>query len=164
MAKATHRQIRAVQRALYKPQRLQRIKELAREISNGMNLNPNVTLQQHDIRNPAGSGPNWFIAATGAVDNNVIAAANQCDDLAKTILEMRADVDAVDFPADDKRHLKEALKQEAASWTVRGRAWRGAGSPNVDALVSDIAGHVNAAVTEAKHVGQYLNSKKEVGL
>jgi hypothetical protein len=162
--KPTQAQIRAVHHALYKRNRLHELKHRLADIRRTMNFNPTAPLSPHDIRNPPGSGPNWFIEATGAIDRPVLEAATLCDKIAEGILEMRHDVAAVDFPADDKHHLMTALKEEAASWTARGKAWRSPDASNIDGQVNAILAHVTASVQAAKHVQRYLKPAKDFGL
>src|SRR5262249_35484240 len=128
------------------------------------NFNPEVQLSPHDIRNPSGSGPNWYIQATGAIDRPVLEAAGVCDKIADTFMEIRHDVSKVDFPARDKQHLMTALREEAASWTARGHAWRNPNAKNVQAQVDSISKHVQAGVDAARHVQRYLVPANDLGL
>ena len=82
--------------------------------------------------------------------------------MAETLLDMRSDVAGVEFPASDKQHMMNALHEEAASWSARGRAWRAAGTPDVEARVAEIAGHIETAVQEAAHVQHYFKPYNEV--
>ncbi len=162
--KPTQAQIRAVHHALYKRDRLRALKHRLADVRRAMNLNPEIPLSPRDIRNPPGSGPNWFIEATGAVDGIVLDAADLCDMIADAILVMRDDVAAVDFPAEDKHHLMTALQQEAASWTARGNAWRNPNTSNIEGQVNAILTHVTASVEAAKHVQRYLKPAEDFGL
>jgi hypothetical protein len=160
----TDAQIRAVHHALYERHRLHDLKHRLADLTRSMNLNPEIPLSPHDIRNPPGSGPNWYIQATGAVDGPVLDAADLCDKIASTLLEIRHDVGQVDFPDKDKQHLMTALKEEAASWTARGHAWRNPNADRVQAQVSAISGHVQAGMNAAQHVQRYLVPAKDLGL
>src|SRR5438270_3117910 len=163
MAKPTHDQIKAVRRALYKPGRVQKLSNLTRNLAAAMNLNPTKEFPGSDVRNPPGSGPQWFFPDTGAVDNLVIRAAGYCDEIAQTILAMRGDIQQVDFPKADKQHLSKALSEEAASWTLRGQLWRASGKPgDPDQAAAKISAHLTNATQAARHVQPYLRSEKEV--
>ncbi len=164
MSKPTRAQVHAVQHALYKHKRLEKLFELQRQVALVMNLNRNAQLPTNDVRYPAGSGPQWFYPDTGGLDMNVEAGANLCDQIASTILAMRSDVAGVSFPPADKQHLMTALGQEAAAWKARGRHWRDPKPPNVDAVVNEISGHFNASIDAVKHVQRYLKPKHELGL
>ena len=158
----TQAQIHAVQKALYKHPRIARLKDIRQQLSQTMNFDPTAVLQPNDIRNPAGSGPNWFYASNGQVDQLVLHGAALCDQVAHTILQMRSDVASVHFPASDKHHLMNALREEAASWSARARAWRAPGAPDVQAMLADISGHVATAVQEAAHVRRYFKPYDEI--
>lgn len=106
-------QIKAVRKVLYQRDRLDKLNVLAKNISVLMNLNPATELPSNDIRNPAGSGPTWFVPATGAVDPGVQEAANDCDKIAAALMAIRNDVSQVSFPHDDKQHLMASLSAEA---------------------------------------------------
>jgi hypothetical protein len=162
--KPTQAQIRAVHHAMYKRHRLQALKQHVADVRRAMNLNPEIPLSPQDIRNPPGSGPNWYIHATGAVDGPVLDAAEVCDKIANTFLDIRHDVGQVDFPDKDKHHLMTALKEEAASWTARGHAWRNPNANNVEAQVNSISKHVQAGMQAAQHVQRYLVSAPDLGL
>jgi hypothetical protein len=163
MSKPTASQIHAVQDALYKDGRLDKLSELHQQLSVLMNFSLGSQLPTKDVRYPAGSGPQWFYPDTGGLDQSVIAAAGICDQIAKTILQMRQDVSGVAFPEADKQHLLTALKEEAASWTARGHHWRDPKPPDVDAVVGEIYGHLSAAVDAVGHVRQYLKAKQFIG-
>ena len=68
MSKPSKKQIRAVRLALYNHQHISRLKFLREQLGVVMNFNHDRPLPEHDIRNPPGSGPNWILQATGAVD------------------------------------------------------------------------------------------------
>jgi hypothetical protein len=160
----TKSEIRAVHKALYHRDRLAKLEHLAREITRLMNLDPETPLADDDVRNPPGSGPLWFLPATGEVDPHVLDAANACDTVATTLRAIRHEVGHVSFPAGDKQHLMASLDAEATSWTVRGAMWRAPDKPDVEAFVSDISKHVDRAISEAKHVTAYLTTKRKLGL
>jgi hypothetical protein len=161
--KPTKDQLHAVHQALYKRERLQALATLRHNISVLMNFNPNQQLSVDDPRNPAGSGPTWFVPATGAVDPAVLEAANDCDQIATALMDMHDDVGGVEFPAADKQHLQAAIAAEAASWTTRGQIWRAPTKPNVEADTKRIEHHVATAISEVKHVSAYLKPLSEVG-
>jgi hypothetical protein len=160
----TKGEIRAVRKALYRRDRLDTLKHLAREIARLMNFDPAVPLAANDVRNPPGSGPLWFLPATGEIDPHVLEAAHACDTVAATLRAIRHDVGQVTFPTADKQHLMASLDAEATSWTVRGAMWRAPGKPDVEAFVADVSRHVDRTISEAKHVGVYLKTKRSLGL
>lgn len=163
MAKGpTKAQIHAVQKALYEPTRLEHMRHLRMEIGRTMNFNQEVQLPPTDVRYPGGSGPQWFYPDTGKVDDLVLQGANLCDEMAQALLAVRAAVGKVDFPASDKHHMMAGIQAEAASWSARGRAWRAASKPNVDALVAEISGHLETGIAEAAHVQHYFKPYLEV--
>jgi hypothetical protein len=165
MAKPTHDQIKAVHKALYKDNRIQELTHLMHNLAASMNLNPSTQLPGNDVRNPAGSGPQWFFPDTGAVDNLVIRSAGYCDQIAHTILAMRSDIQQVDFPQADKQNLSKALSEEAASWTLRGQLWRASGKPaDPDQAAAQISAHLANAEQAAKRVRPYLRTAQEVGV
>ena len=162
--KPTEAQIRAVHHALYKRHRLHALRQHLVHIRSMMNLDPEIPLPPKDLRNPPGSGPNWYLRSDGSVDAPVLDAADTCEKIAEAILEMRHDVGQVDFPDKDKQHLMTALKEEAASWTARGHAWRNPDANNVQKQVNTIAQHVEAGVQAAQHVQRYLVPAKDLGV
>jgi hypothetical protein len=165
MTKPTHHQIKAVHQALYKRSRMQKLSELMNNLAVSMNLNPSAELPGSDVRNPPGSGPQWFFPDTGAVDNLVIQAAGYCDQIAQTIIAMRGDIQQVNFPQADKQNLSKALSEEAASWTLRGQLWRASGKPADPAqAAAQISAHLANATQAARHVQPYLRSAQQVGV
>ncbi len=165
MAKPTDKQIHELHRALYKRKRLKKLSDLVQETALLMNLDPTQELPPDDVRNPPGSGPQWFYPDTGAVDSNVLAAAQNCSEISKTLRAIRSDVADVSFPEADKKHVLAALDAEAASWSARGKAWGAAGPPaDVEATVATVSKHVSTSLAEAKQVRHYLLSKQELGL
>ncbi len=163
---ATHptpAQITAVQHALYRNQRLHRMNQLLHQLATTMNVNPATEISPNDVRNPAGSGPQWFFPDSGNTDSLVIDGAQICDQIASAVLEMRQDIQNVSFPDSDKGHLSKALSAEAASWSARAAAWRAPKNADVDVLVDSIQTHVQTAAQEAAQVHRYLKTKRELG-
>jgi hypothetical protein len=158
----TEEQIKAVHTALYRPAHIEKLKELRRQCTTLMNFNGTAELSPHDIRNPAGSGPTWFILDNGQVDPFVKDGADLCDQIAHTILAIRSEVSKVAFPAADKHDLLKAMQEEAASWTARGQAWRAPGTLDVEAAVNEINGHVEAALEASKHLQHYFKPAEDV--
>jgi hypothetical protein len=74
-ASPTSAQIHAVHKVLYDHKRLRTIANLSNNIQVLMNFSADAQLDPNDARSPAGSGPQWYIPATGALDPDVIAAA-----------------------------------------------------------------------------------------
>ncbi len=86
-ARPTREEIKAVQKVLYgNPTRVNKLNDAFNNIIALMNFNPYNLLSPTDIRNPAGSGPLWFLPDSGDVDPSVIQAANYCDEIAKLVL------------------------------------------------------------------------------
>jgi hypothetical protein len=160
--KPTDEQIKAVHEVLYDPKRLQAQSDLIRNIAVLMNLNPSAELSVNDVRNPAGSGPNWFETATGAIDSSVIEAAGDCRQLAATLTDTRAEISKLSIPDEDRKHLMAALAAEAESWTVRARIWTDPNPPkNPYTSAIAITQPLSAAANEAAQVTPYLKSYKE---
>ncbi len=156
MPKPTATQIKAVRAVLYQPQRVKDLNRLQANLAVVMNLNPEANLGDGDVRNPPGSGPQWYIPATGAIDDNITLAAGFCDQIAAILLKTRADLAKVDIPAADRTNLRTALGEEAASWSARGRVWKRPGQPaDPGTAVAEISTHFTAAVAAAKHVSHY---------
>jgi hypothetical protein len=160
----THAQVRALHHALYKTERLHHLQSRQHNIAVLMNLRPAASLPAKDVRSPAGSGPQWFVPATGAVDPAVREAADDCDAIATTLMAIHDDVAGVDFPDKLRGHVMASLKAEAASWNARASFWRSPAKPDVDAVVKRIAGHAKTAADQAKPVSRYLRTAQEVGL
>jgi hypothetical protein len=160
----TDAQITALHHALYKRARLEHLRTLQHNIAVLMNLLPGATLPGNDVRSPAGSGPQWFVPATGAIDPSVTEAAKDCDAIATTLMAIHDDVAGVDFPDKLRGHVMASLKAEAASWNARASFWRSPHKPDVDAVVKQISGHLKTAADEAKPIGKYLKTVKAVGL
>jgi hypothetical protein len=158
----TQAQIHVVQKVPYNHTRIAELKDLRQQLALTMNFNQTTPLLPGDIRNPAGSGPNWSYASSGQVDMLVVDGAALCDQVAQAILQMRADVGVVHFPASDKHQLMNAMREEAASWSARGRAWRAPGTPDVQARVAEISKHVTNSLQEAAHVQHYFKAHDQV--
>lgn len=152
----TSNQIRAVRKALYKPERLRRIASEHANIIALMNLDPNTPLQPGDIRVVAGAGPLWYIPANGKLDPGVKEAANRCNTMAALIQETRRDVAKVSFPRPDKSALLTALAEEAAVWRERGRLWRAAPPGNVQVATAKLGQHQRASIQALTILGAYL--------
>jgi hypothetical protein len=149
-------QVDAVRKVLYRRDRLIKLYDQITSIEALMNLDPHAKASPGSITRP-GTGPSWFIRANGKVSPSVIEAANRCDKIADLLLETRADLAHVDFPASDKGHLRAALAEQAAAWRARGRAWRAPGKPNVGAAVAPIEAHVKKSIREFQHVTLYMH-------
>lgn len=142
---------------------MRHLSDLANNIVVLMNLDPTTPLSSKDVRNPPGSGPQWYLP-DGSVDPNVMEAAGYCDEAAATLLQIRTELAAVNFPSVDKQHLLATLAADAASWTARGAAWRTKGPvKDAQATATAITKHLTAAFDAAKHVQQYLKPQKELG-
>lgn len=98
-----------MRKVLYDRPRLRKIVDHLRSIDVLMNTNPNARLQPGDRRVKVGGGPFWF-EASGKLNGSVLAAAKRCHQVAELTLEIRRDLAAVDFDADDKKHLRAALE------------------------------------------------------
>jgi hypothetical protein len=160
--KPTDEQIKAVHRVIYDQKRLQAQSDLIHNIAVLMNLNQTAELSVNDIRNPAGSGPNWFDPATGAIDSSVTQAAGYCRQLAGTLTDARAEIAQLSIPDEDRKHLMAALAAEAESWTVRARIWTDPDPPkNPYTSAIAITQPLTAAAKEAAQVTPYLKSYKE---
>lgn len=148
--------IAAVQKVLYERERLRRLGDDLATIDVLLNLDPTATLSTNDIRGFAGSGPDWWIRGTGALDPGVAEAAGRCDRIAARFLAIRRELAPVAFPAADKAQLRLALAELAASWSVRGRAWRAGPGQNVEADVRAIERHLRASAAAFRKVRKYL--------
>jgi hypothetical protein len=156
MPKPTTAQVKAVRAVLYQPQRVKDLARLQANLAVVMNLNPDANLGDGDVCNPPGSGPQWYIPATGAIDDNITLAAGFCDQIAAILLKMRADLAKLDIPAVDRTNLRTALAEEAASWSARGRVWKRPGQPADPRVeVAEISNHFSAALAAAKRVAHY---------
>ena len=158
MAKPTKKELKAVHAVLYERKRLRQIFDDISSIDVDLHFN-----------NPAqpGSAPLWYYPANGQLTSSVLDAARRCHKIAKALLDMRDELAKVEFDGDDKRHLREALKEQAASWSTRGDIWSMPGAPDDDAesVVAPITAHQVAGAKEAEHVVDYLkkNSSFNVG-
>ncbi len=152
-------QIAAVRAVLYERNRLRKLFDHLDSIDVLMNLDPRRPLQPGDARGFAGSGPNWYIPHTGKLSPSVIEAADRCDRIADLTLEIRGELEHVDFPASDKRHLQTALTRQAAAMSARGTLWRATKPPaNAKKAATTISGHLQASVSEFQHVAKYLKT------
>ncbi len=149
-------EIKAVRNVLYERRRIRQLNALIREIDGAMNLDPGRPLQSDDIRNPPGSGPNWFLQATGELDPFVIEAADRCNKVADLLRHIRRDLAEVPFDGSDKRHLREGFEQLAASWEARAAAWRDPAQPDVEQLMAEGVARFGASVHEFRKVERYL--------
>lgn len=154
---AVDSRIRAVRKVLYEPRRLKKLATHLSSIAVLMNLDARNPLPPNDARVDAGSGPNWFVPATGKINPAVQQAADRCEAVASLLLETRNELAKVAFPATDKRHLLTALREEAAAWGARAALWRAPGRPG-DGATRAIASHLQASAREYAHVRRYLKS------
>jgi len=151
----TLQQIEAVQRVLYNPTRLRRLTNYLCSLDVVMNLDPTKPLQPHDARRYAGSGPNWFILANGKPAAS--GGADYCEKIADWLLEVRAALVPVDFPAVDKSRLRAALAAQAQAWRTRAAIWRRPAAPrDPKAAAAAIGVHDAATVRELQQVQQYI--------
>ena len=159
----TSAQRKAVQNTLYSPARMQKLVVLEQRLAQLMNLDPTVELQENDIRNPPGSGPNWVYPATGGVDQNVLDAAAVCRQIAALLTEAQTQLAALNIPPAHKAFLSTSVSEEAAVWTARSDAWAAPGRPaDAKATADQIAVHTLASITAAKKVARYLKTRDEV--
>jgi hypothetical protein len=162
--KPSESQLKALHAAMYKHDRLEHLKTLMENIAVLMNFDPTRELPVNDVRGPSGTGPQWYVPATGKIDSAVLEAADDCDTIASVLLAIRKDVEAVDFPAAARGHVTASLAAEAASWTARGAFWRDPAKPNVQAVQQEIDGHFQTAIDQIKPVSHFLKTKQAVGL
>jgi hypothetical protein len=161
----TASEINAVHRVLYDRKRVKKLANLSNNIQVLMNFNADVQLGPNDPRGPAGSGPQWYIPGTGALDPIVIEGSGYCDQIASTLMEMVHGISQVDIPKADKEHLTAAISSEAALWHARGKVWRAPGNPgNADKAASTISKHMPQILDNVKHVQAYLKPPSEVHL
>lgn len=151
MAKPTNKEIKRVRTVLYEKKRLRRIFEAISSID---------VLLDFDNADGQNRGPAWYSTSDGQLSASVLEAAKQCRTVATVLLQIRDDLAQVDFNGDDKRHLREALKQQAASWSARGDVWSTPGQPpdDVNAVVAPITAHQVSCLKEAEHVTDYLKA------
>lgn len=152
----TDPRIAAVRKVLYEPNRLRHLRDDLVTIETLMNLDPTAALQSGDPRAFAGSGPDWYIRGTGALDPGVVEAAGRCDRIAARLLAIRRDLASVAFPGADKASLRRGLAELAASWSARGHAWRAAPGQDVDAAVTAIQKHLQASTVSFRKARRYL--------
>jgi len=163
-AKPSKQQVAAVHAVLYERRRLQNLHDEMQSIAVELNLDPRARLSPRDTRNPPGSGPNWFVPSTGAVDPAVLDAAKRCDKIAAILSEIAGELDGVDIPRADRDDLQSALSGEAAVWTLRGRSWRNP-RPERDPqrFAATVAAHVQASVEAGYTVRAYRKRISELG-
>jgi hypothetical protein len=153
------KQIAAVQRVLYARTRLRKIFDDGESIVRLMNLDPSAALDNTDPRWPAGSGPSWVVPATKKLSPFVVEAAERCDKIADSLLEIRAELADVDIPSSDKQHLRAALAESAAEWRARGRLWRAPTAPeDAQAAAASVTAHQRASLREFQRVTAYLKN------
>lgn len=150
--------IAAVQRVLYDQRRLRQLEDDLVTIAAAMNLDPTAPLQPNDVRGSAGSGPDWWIRGTGALDPFVAQAAERCDRMAARFLAIRRDLGAVAFPAADRAQLRLGLAELAAYWTARGKAWRAGPKQDVDATIAGMQRHLQTSATAFRKTRKYLKA------
>jgi hypothetical protein len=154
---ATNREIRAVRRVLYDRRRLRKLDAHLRSIDVLMNFDSHTTLSPDDIRVSPGSGPAWFVPATGELDPGVSEAAERCKRVAGILREIRRELAGVSFDGADKRHLRDALEAQAKAFSARAKAWAAPGRPDADAEASKISGHEADSLRNFKRVKPYLD-------
>jgi hypothetical protein len=153
------KQVAAVQRVLYDRTRLRRLGVELSSIDALMNFDPARTLQPGDARVQAGAGPQWYLPGTGQLDPTVREAADRCDKVASLLLEMRAALGHVAFPAAHRRHLQAGIAAQAAFWKARGAAWRAPQPPvDAEAAATAVVAHVQTAAREFQPVRRYLRT------
>lgn len=163
--KPTQHEIKAVQAVLYKPSRVQQISELTNNISVLMNLDPTTPLPNKDVRNPAGSGPQWYLPGTGGLDSLVTQAAGYCDKLAEALQTIHQEIAKVSFPPADKDQLLIALSESAMAWRTRAKLWRDPNAPaDPKTAAASIAAHLTASMAASAHLKPYLKSSEDIGL
>lgn len=157
----THEQIKAVRNVLYNPSRERELSDHVQSIITLMNFNPLQAIPETDTRYPAGSGPSWFLLSTGAVDGGVLEAAGRCAKIATLLLQIRSELQHLNFPNTDKKHIRAALQAQAAWWTIRANWWK---APNAvtdpQAIVDQLATQLRVARDESSHVKQYYVKAK----
>jgi hypothetical protein len=160
----TSREIKAVRRVLYAKERERKMLDEARSIVVLMNFNPRGNIDQEDIRVTAGAGPLWFIPATGEVDPGVLEAADRSKRIAAMLRDTRRELKDVDFDADDKRNLRDALEQQAQALIKRAKAWTAPTVGDPEAIAADIHRHDAAAANSYSKVFAYLDENAFEGL
>lgn len=153
----TKREIRAVRKVLYERERARKMLDEARSIVVLMNFNPRGHIEQEDVRVTAGAGPLWFIPATGEVDPGVLEAAERSKRIAAMLRETRRELSDVDFDAEDKRNLRDALEQQAQALTKRAKAWTTPTVGDPETVAAGIHRHDAAAAKSYSKVFDYLD-------
>ena len=147
--------VAAVRKVLYQHARIRRLQDHQVSIVNLMNLDPGGT--PPGLGRTAGSGPNWYVLATGALSPSVVEAAARCDKVADILLEIRDELGSVDFKRTDKVNLRAALAEQAAGFRIRARVWGAPARPvNAAATAAAIAGHESESVRRLRKVAKYL--------
>jgi hypothetical protein len=155
MTQPTHHQIDAVRKAIRDPDIKAKLKVAMRNLTRAMNLDPTAELQPNDVRDPAGSGPQWYYPDGAGLDKQVSDGAKSCDQIAALLLQIRDMVAHVTFPPGDKKHLTASIEAEAASWTARGRAWRSPTPPgDAKSATASVAKHIATCVSERTQVNK----------
>ena len=157
---ATDDEITRVWKVLYEPARTRRLFDHLESVEVLMNLDPGRPLDPHDVKVFPGSGPLWFIPATGKLNSSVVEAANRCDKIAALLRETERELADVDFPAADKHHLRAGLAAQAHAWEARASVWRTRGPANVRLNVTAIMGPERKSFEELKHVTKYLKAAR----
>jgi hypothetical protein len=154
LSQPTNKELKAVHAVLYERKRLRQIFDDISSID--------VLMHFNDPAQPD-SAPLWYEPSTGQLTSSVLDAAQRCHNIAKALLQMRNELAGVKFDGGDKRHLREALKEQAASWSTRGDIWSTAGAPNEDAerVVAPITAHQVAGAQAAEHVTDYLKPNSD---
>jgi hypothetical protein len=149
------KRVAAVRKVLYQRSRMRRIVDHLDSIVALMNLDPAGRSPGPGI--PPGSGPHWYVPATGKISPSVLEAADRCDKVSALLLEIRDELAHVDFPSPDKQHLRAGLAEQAAALRARAKVWRAPAPPgDVQAAVAPIAAHERASLNELEHVAPYL--------
>jgi hypothetical protein len=155
---AKPREIRAVRKVLYDRKRMRKLVTEARSIDVLMNTDPYASLDSDDVRVTAGAGPIWFVPGTGEIDPGVLEAADRCRRIATLLRQIRRELADVDFDADDKRHLREALDEHAKAWVARAEIWSRPQRPSDPAAdAAEISRHDAKATRNYAKVKAYLD-------
>jgi len=153
---ARKREIKAVRRVLYDRDRLRRMLDEVRSIDVLMNTGPNAAIAPDSAQVPEG-GPLWYLP-DGSIEPAVLEAADRCRRIASLLRETRRGLKDVDFNADDKRELRNALDAQAKAWIARGKTWSEPGPPtDVDAAVADINRHDMDSIRSYQRVQDYVD-------
>lgn len=160
MSAPTKAQVRAVRAVLYDHAALAGLAQDIQQINLLMNL-AGPPLPPDDVRIAVGTGPQWVIPATGAVDPAVLDAVARCQSLVKRFSAMATAIADLDIPRDDKRHLTTAVREQALTWSARAQLWAEPGAPtDPTGTVANITAHQAAADAAVKQVQAYLRAVK----